>query len=311
MSQVKKQSTSSTLFLSVLLLILIFLFSLSACSPTQRDGIVQIGQAVSKQVDTALEEPSELVFAGQVEDENGRWLNDCVIILFKDGEEVVRTTSRLMESAFSDNGPMDGVFELRIPNTYKLTLAHEFYVTDTSLMEMKTVPGMVGMRSLGTWFSDLNPNDLRVLNVPDKQVEYALVVLSMPLSELPDSYASGNLAFQNGMLVIEAEQAGGRGGAEATAVETATPVVQLIPVPTQTNIQFTLLPSRNNGLDWHWQMSGYFGNRWDVWERFVAPRNPGMDWNTFEYAVLAHNPQLETDGFVFYPEKSYLLPLNH
>jgi hypothetical protein len=270
--------------------------------------MVQAAQVISDEVDETLAEPSEVVFAGQVEDENGRWLNNCVVILFKNGIEVRRTTSRLMESAFSDDGPMDGVFELHIPNTYKLNLAHEVYHPNRALISMSTVPGMVGTRYLGTWFGDLNPNDLRVINVPDKQLEYALVVLPMPQDELPDKYSSGKLTFQNGMLVIDQGEAGGRGGAEEVGMETA--VAEPIPAAPQPNVQFTVLPSRNNGKDWHLQMTGYYGNRWDVWERFIAGRVPGMDWETFKYSVLVHNPQLETDGFVFYPEKSYLLPFN-
>jgi len=207
---------------------------------------------------------------------------------------------------------MDGVFELRIPNDYKLTLAHEIYHPNHTLVPMRTVPGVVGTRYLGTWLDDLNPNDLRVLDVPDKQLEYALVVLPMPQGELPDSYSEGKLSFQNGMLVIAQEQEGGRGGAEDTAVEaeTETAVAQPIPPAPQPNVQFTVLPSRNNGKDWHLQMTGYYGNRWDVWEQFIAGRVPGMDWETFKQSVLVHNPHLETDGFVFYPEKSYLLPFN-
>jgi hypothetical protein len=306
MSQAKKVHPS---YLFVLICGLLLLFSQAACSPGQRMAMAQAAQAINNEVDETLAEPSELVFAGQVEDENGRWLNNCVVVLFKNGVEVIRTTSRLMDSPFSDNGPMDGVFELRIVNDYKLTLAHEFYLSNNNLMAMKTVPGMVGMRYLGTWFDNLNPNDFRVLSVPNKQAEYAVVVLPIPHDELPERYARGKLTFQHGMLVIDQEVGGGQGGAEEIVVETET-AVEPLPVASQPNVRFTVLPSRNNGKDWHLQMTGYYGNRWDVWEKYIAGRVPGMDWKTFEYSVLVHNPQLESDGFVFYPEKSYLLPFN-
>lgn len=307
MSQAKKVHST---YLFVVLVGLLLLFSQAACSPDQRTAVVQAAEVISNEVDETLAEPSELVFAGQIEDENGRWLNNCVIVLFKNGIEVTRTTSGLMDSPFSDNGPMDGVFELRIPNAYKLTLAHEFYLSNNSLLAMKTVPGMVGMRYLGTWLDNLTPSDFRVINVPDKQAEYALVVLPMAQDELPDRYSKGNLTFQNGLLVIDQEQAGGRGGAEEVVAKTETAVAEPILAAPQPNVRFTVLPSRNNGKDWHLQMTGYFGNRWDVWEKYIAGRIPGLDWETFKYAVLVHNPQLETDGFVFYPEKSYLLPFN-
>jgi len=299
MSQVKK---SHPTYLFVLVFGLLVLLCQAACSPDQRTAVVQAAEVLSNEVDSTLAEPSEVVFAGQVEDENGRWLNDRVVVLFRNGEEVARTTSRLMDSPFSDNGPMDGVFELRVPNEYKLTLAHEFYHPNRALIAMSTVPGVVGTRYLGTWFNDLNPNDLRVINVPNKQLEYALVVLSMPQDELPDSHAKGNLTFQNGMLIIKPEE-----DEPETEPATAVPVARSIP---ESNIQFTVLPSRNDGQDWHLQMTGYYGTRWDVWERFIAGRVPGMDWETFKNAILVYNPQLEEDSFVFYPDKSYLLPFN-
>ena len=216
MSQAKKTHPT---YLFVFIIGLLLLFSQAACSPNQQAAASNMLSNISNGVDAALVEADDLVFAGQIEDENGRWLNDCVVVLFKDGEEVVRTTSRLMESAFSNNGPMDGVFELRVPNTYKLSLAHEFYLPNQALASMSTVSGVVGTRYLGTWFEDLNPSDLRTLNVPDKQLEYALVVLSMPQNELPDDYKPGNLTFQNGMLVIN--QAGAIGGGDEAVTETA------------------------------------------------------------------------------------------
>jgi hypothetical protein len=276
-----------------------------ACSPTQREEMLHLGEAISNEVDRTLEKPSDLVFAGQIEDENGRWLNNCVVVLFKNGEEVSRTTSRLMNSAYSNNGPMDGVFELRIPNVYELTLTHEFYYSDRNRVTMTATPGLVGTRDLGVWFGDLNFKDRRVVHIPDKQLEYALVVLPFPQDELPESYLKGHLSLNGGTLVTNLPEATGN---ERLAVQ-ATAVPNPSPTP-QSNIQFTVLPSLNNGLDWHLQMTGYYGNRWDVWQRFVAGRVPGMNWETFKESVLVHNPQLENDSFVFYPDKAYLLPMN-
>jgi hypothetical protein len=170
---------------------------------------------------------------------------------------------------------------------------------------MSTVSGLVGVHDLGTWFADLNPNDRRVLSVPDKQLEYALVVLPMLQDELPESYSQGNLSLNGGLLITNQVDAVGN---ENLAVA-ATAVPSPSPTP-QSNIQFTVLPSQNNGLDWHLQMTGYYGNRWDVWERFIAGRVPGMSWETFKEAVLVHNPQLEEDSYVFYPGKTYRLPIN-
>ena len=293
-------SKRSVLFVNLLLGLLIL--SLAACSTDQRLFMADAAAALNEEVDTALAEPNELVFAGQIEDESGRWLNDCVVILFRNGEEVTRTSTRLMDSSFTGDGPMDGVFELRTPNIYKLSIAHEIYHPNGALVPMSTVPGIVGMRYLGSWFKDLNPSDMRVLSVPDKQLEYAIVVLPMSLDEVPDNYAPGKLTFKNGMLIIQPEETDDGEGSESELPEA-------LPLPTpEANIIFTVLPSRNNGLDWNLQLKGYYGNRWDVWEKYVAGRGNGMSWETFKEAVLVHNPHLETDGFVFYPDKTYLLP---
>jgi hypothetical protein len=279
------------------LLLSVLIFSLTACSPDQRFVLTEAAAALNEGVDTALTEPNDLVFAGQVEDENGRWLNNRVVILFRNGEEVRRDITGLKESGLTIEGPMDGVFELRITNNYKLSVAHEvYYVPSRSLVEMRTVAGMVGTQYLGNWHEDLLPADMVLMNVPSKQLEFALVVLPMPLDELPDSHRAGNLSFHNGILVIKPE-------AQPDEPEPATAVPLQSP---QSNVQFTVLPS--NGPDWHLQMTGYYGTRWEVWEQFVAGKGSGVSWETFKEAVLVYNPHLEMDGFVFYPDKSYLLP---
>ncbi|GJM40924.1 MAG: hypothetical protein DHS20C20_12060 [Ardenticatenaceae bacterium] len=278
----------------------LLVFSSSACSENSPDYLVQAAEIVTNEVDDALADPNDLVFAGQVEDENGRWLNNCVVILFKHGEEVARSTTSLRETAFSSDGPMDGVFELRISNEYKFSENHEFfYYPSGAAVDMRIIPGVVGNRYLGTWEENLNPSDFLRFHVPSKQAEYALVVLPMPLDEMPESHRSGNLTFQDGMLVIKPEEA----SEDEPIVEEETAVP--LPLP-ETNVQFTFLP--REGQAWNLQLTGYYGNRWDVWEKYVAGRGIGMSWETFKVAVLSHNPQLEEDGFVFYPDKYYLLP---
>ncbi len=289
------------------LFFLALLLAQAACSPTQREGVVHIGQAINEQVDKSLTEPNDLVFTGQISAENGRWLNDRVVVLFKNGQEIARTTTTLRENGLSPNGPMDGVFELRTRNEYKLTHNNAFFYTNGTPIEMKLVSGVVGTAYIGTWFDGLRPGSLRVIRVPEKQLEYAVVVLSMPLHELPESHRQGNLRLEGEMLVTTLAGGAGMGGGENFAVQ-ATAVPNPNPTP-QAAIQFTLLPSQNSGLTWNLQMTGYYGNRWDVWEQYLSGRVPGMSWEAFKEAVLVYNPHLESDSFVFYPEKMYRLPI--
>ena len=283
--------------LSALLLGLLTLFGQAGCSIAQPTAMAQVPEQTSNDEDALFVGVSDLMFAGQIEGEDGRWLNDYVVVLFRNGEEVARTTSSLQDSRLSSAGPMDGVFELHTPNVYQLNLGHEFYYPDRTLAPMKSVPGAVDTRTLGTWCSDLNPADIRVIAVPAKQLEYALVVLALPHDELSERYNAGNLSLRGGILVIETEE----------EEKTAVPDLELTPLA---NIQFTVLSPKDNELTWTLQMTGFYGSRWDVWERFLIGRVPGLSWETFKESVLVYNPHLETDSFVFYPDKVYLLPIN-
>ena len=279
------------------LLLLGLLVGQAACSLTQPEGVVQFGQVINDEVSKSLAEPNDLVFTGQISAENGRWLNNYVVVLFKNGEEIARTTSGLRENGLSPNGPMDGVFELRTRNEYKLTNSNAFFATNGTPIEMKLVSGLVGAAYIGTWFDGLKPGSLRVVEVQEKQLEYAVVVLSMPLHELPESHRSGNLRLEGELLVTTLTGQAGIGGGGNFAVQ-ATAVPQPTPVP-PSNVQLVLLTAPNYGAEWHLQLTGYYGNRWDVWERYVAGYGHSMSWETFKEAGLVYNPHLEAAGFVF------------
>lgn len=279
------------------------LFGQTACSQPQQDAAENLLGALSDGVDETLENPSELVFAGQIANEAGAWQNNYVVVLFKGSEEIARTTSHLMNSGLTSNGPMDGVFELRTRNEYELTLTHEVYDGTNNRLDMSTVPGVVGTRYIGRWLGQLKPNDIQTFHVAGKQLTYSVVVLPVPQAELTEAYQPGHLRL-NGQTLIT-DQADVIANDQIVIVATAVP--QPTPIPQHT-IELVLLPSNNNGEDWHLQLTGYYGNRWDVWERFVAGYGYPMSWEMFKDAVLAHNPQLESDGFVFYADKAYLLP---
>ncbi len=297
----QKNGQSTKLF--VLLLGLLLLLGQAACSPGQRTAVAQAAQVLSDEVDETLQKPSELVFAGQIANDAGNWQNEYVVVLFKNGEEQTRTTSRLLNSPLSGKGPMDGVFELRISNVYELTVNHKFYDDANNQLQISSVPGLVGAGYIGRWLGELNPNDIQVFHVGEKQLTYSVVVLPVPLTELPDAYQPGRLRLNDKTLLTDQTNEAANG----EVVFMATAVPQATPVP-QSNVQLILLPSYNNGQDWHLQLTGYYGNRWDVWEHYVAGYGHSMSWEYFKEAVLSHNPQLESDGFVFYPDKVYFLP---
>lgn len=59
---------------------------------------------------------------------------------------------------------------------------------------------------------------------------------------------------------------------------------------------------------WTRQISGLSGNRWQCWETQVRATVPGISWEQFRDGALLYNPQLNADGRIFNPAKSYLLP---
>lgn len=86
------------------------------------------------------------------------------------------------------------------------------------------------------------------------------------------------------------------------------------PFPTETaepiNSPNTLLrvpPLQNSTVNWNLRINGYYGNRYDIWNRMVRP-NSRMDWQEFKDWVVVYNPVLKEDDFEFYPEKYYWLP---
>ena len=299
---IKRQAL--TLVGLLLLCFALFLGQISCTAPQPEDPVNKAA-VPNDTKNITRQAPPGILFAGQVETENGRWPDNHVIVLFKNGQELIRTTSRTLDSPLSEQGMMDGVFELRTTNEYKLTLSHEIYDTEWMPMSMRLVPGLAEPRFIGTWLGRLHPTEMRIISVPDKQLEYAVVVLEMPQDNLPDTHSPGNLSLVSRRLV--ANQEGTPGGEEYAARATAVPNLN----PTaQMTVQFTVLPSTNSDPTWTLQMTGFYGSRWDVWERFLVGRVSGIRWETFKEAVLVYNPQLEGDSYVFYPEKRYLLPMN-
>lgn len=170
--------------------------------------------------ESGLNNTSVLVFAGQISDANGIWRNDYVVVLFKNGIEIARTTSQLLDSPLSGQGPMDGVFELRIDNEFGLT-SEDGYLQDGAPLTMIPVNGVGGQEYIGTWFVNLTPNSIRVIEVLEKQLEYSLVILPMPLDELPEDYSAGNLSLQGNTLLTISNLTEGIEGA-VTPTQAAT-----------------------------------------------------------------------------------------
>ena len=74
-----------------------------------------------------------------------------------------------------------------------------------------------------------------------------------------------------------------------------------------------LLPEQAGAQpDVHWTrpLTGFFGNRWDCWQKYVQGKVDGITWDRFMDEVEQRNPVLVRDGSVFFANKSYVLPEN-
>ena len=63
-------------------------------------------------------------------------------------------------------------------------------------------------------------------------------------------------------------------------------------------------------IAWTRELTGFYGNRWQCWERFVRDDVEGITWREFCGRVVEINPVLVDDGYVFHKSKTYLLPVN-
>jgi hypothetical protein len=76
--------------------------------------------------------------------------------------------------------------------------------------------------------------------------------------------------------------------------------------------QTYLIPESTPAPPYTWtrQLSGFSGARWDCWTAQVQNQVQGITWEQFRDAALDYNPQLNADGRLFKPEKTYLIPQN-
>ena len=76
--------------------------------------------------------------------------------------------------------------------------------------------------------------------------------------------------------------------------------------------QTYLIPEATPAPPYTWtrRLGGFGGSRWDCWVANVHDQIRGITWEQFRDAALDYNPQLNADGRLFKPEKTYLIPQN-
>ncbi|MDH4136559.1 MAG: hypothetical protein OEW09_07590, partial [Anaerolineae bacterium] len=65
---------------------------------------------------------------------------------------------------------------------------------------------------------------------------------------------------------------------------------------------------RPGAVSWTRTITGFSGNRWNCWQKFVMNQVAGITWDEFKDQAVEHNSALTADGYVFKAGKSYKLP---
>jgi hypothetical protein len=267
--------------------------TLIACTPTQEDALIDAATKVSSEIDEVLVNAPQLAFAGKVTSPDGsRWLNDYLAIVYKDGEEVGRSISKLAEFPESGEGKHDGLFFVKIENTYDLTAVD--LIPPAPELAFQDAPGVVGIKYIYSWLGEVPPGHRFNVAVPSKRIGYSLIILPTPITELPPEFLDGSTTLTGGNMILASN---GTVLDLNPVIFPAIPAIDPTPIPT-------------GGISWSRSLTGFTGNRWQVWQQYVEGQVNGITWEQFKDDVLIYNPDLEADGFVFQASKQYVLPQN-
>lgn len=285
---------TGVLFILLVNFTLLLAFAAVSCTPIEDRIFAGTLENINERIDKAYITASHIAFTGKVVDANGMWLDNYLVILYLNGKEIGRDTTRLQNYDESQVGPYNGLFKIRVRNDYQLSAEDTFVLSTGQTMTLANGEGFVGnTATIYKWFGDLRQGITVHINVPSKQIRYTLYVSPTAVSALPSE-------IQHGVTVLN--EAGGvvpYSSVDSLAPATASPVPE---------VNSQLSRASAGQLSWTYSLTGFFGNRWEVWERYIVGRVPGMSWETFKEQVLIHNPHLRQDGFVFYPGKTYVLP---
>ena len=290
-------------------LISIFIFSalfLVACSADQFEEFDRRISGAGEPTSQTTQAAEGFILAGKVTDPvTEKWLNDYLVIVFLNGEEIGRHISTLDKFENSGEGKHDGLFKVAFPNTYELDSETFFLRSDGNYMAIATETGSLGNPLyLYSWLDEMAPGTLIRMQVPDKQIEYAIKIMEIPVTTMPEKYLARGQATLTNTDQVEAPEIPGPeiSGTENVGTGGAVNSVAIEQIATIKEEEMS------QEVRWTRTLSGYSGNRYEVWERFIQPTVPGLSWNEFKEQVLIYNPQLVTDGNLFHPNKLYIIP---
>ncbi len=189
-------------------IILIVAATLSGCA-TQRQVIEQVVESAQQEIDEKTEQlfetTSTIIFAGKVVDsDTGAWPNDYLVLVFLNGEEVSRGFTALGEFKESGEGTHDGLFVLKVENTYKLLPNAGFVLGNEQEGSFSEGKGLLGNISyIYVWFNEVNVGSLLTMEIVGKNAQYAIKVMPNPRGELLPEILDGHTKLtEDGEVVI-------------------------------------------------------------------------------------------------------------
>jgi len=93
---------------------------------------------------------------------------------------------------------------------------------------------------------------------------------------------------------------------DGASIESAS--VRLIGPDEQLGDVRTAAVYRPGAVSWTRTLTGFYGHRWNCWQKFVMNQVAGITWVEFRDQVVEHNPTLRADGYILRAHKRYKLP---
>lgn len=74
-------------------------------------------------------------------------------------------------------------------------------------------------------------------------------------------------------------------------------------------LAFSNIPNQPGQICWTYELTNFYGNRSQAWEKFVDEKAKGLlTFDQFKEDVILRNPILKADDYIFFSQKTYYLP---
>lgn len=143
--------------------------------------------------------PSDIIFAGKVVNpQTHKWPDDRLVIVFQDDHEVGRGLTHLGEFPGGNLGVINGYYQVKIKNIYKLTLRQlNEAANNGQAFGLKEEGGFLGFGRVSyayTWINETLEGSTISLPVKLKNITYVIKVLEGDARNLPVALIGGGAA---------------------------------------------------------------------------------------------------------------------